>query len=124
MAPEMKQVPLNKYLVNDLSSMVRFVDRLTTEQSDLSDLVQWVHDLPAILQRAVGTGLPSGRDCQPIVKNSALAGMAQSWRGWLSGLSAGMKTKGSLVRLPIRAHAGAVGQVGSPVGSVWGASTH
>ena len=27
------------------------------------------------------------------------------WLGWLSGLSAGLQTKGSLVRFPVRAHA-------------------
>ena len=32
---------------------------------------------------------------------------------WLSGLSAGLQTKVSLVRFPVRAHAGVVGQVPS-----------
>ena len=33
------------------------------------------------------------------------------WLVWLSGLSAGLRTKGSLVRFPLRAHAWVVGQV-------------
>ena len=32
---------------------------------------------------------------------------------WLSGLSAGLQTKGSWVRFPVRAHAWVVGQVPS-----------
>ena len=32
---------------------------------------------------------------------------------WLSGLSARLQTKGSLVRFPVRAHAWVVGQVSS-----------
>ena len=32
---------------------------------------------------------------------------------WLSGLSAGLRTKGSLVPFPVRAHAWVVGQVPS-----------
>ena len=35
------------------------------------------------------------------------------WLVWLSGLSAGQQTKGSLVRVPVRAHAWVVGQVPS-----------
>ena len=33
------------------------------------------------------------------------------WLVWLSGLSAGLRTKGSPVRFPVRAHAWVVGQV-------------
>ena len=35
------------------------------------------------------------------------------WLVWLSGLSAGLQTKGSLDRFPVRAHAWAAGQVPS-----------
>ena len=35
------------------------------------------------------------------------------WLVWLSGLSAGLQTKGSLVHFPVRAHAWLVGQVPS-----------
>ena len=35
------------------------------------------------------------------------------WLVWLSGLSAGLQTKRSLVRFPVRAHAWVVGQVSS-----------
>ena len=35
------------------------------------------------------------------------------WLVWLSGLSAGLQTKGSLVQFPVRAHAWVVGQVPS-----------
>ena len=37
----------------------------------------------------------------------------QPWLVWLRGLSAGLRTKGSLVRLPIRAHAWVASQVPS-----------
>ena len=33
----------------------------------------------------------------------------QPWLVWLSGLSAGLGTKGSLVRIPVKAHAWVVG---------------
>ena len=33
------------------------------------------------------------------------------WLVWLSGLSAGLQTKGSLVQFPVRAHAWVVSQV-------------
>ena len=36
-----------------------------------------------------------------------------SWLVWLSGLNASLRTKGSPVRFPVRAHAGVVGQVPS-----------
>ena len=35
------------------------------------------------------------------------------WLVWLSGLSAGLRTKGSLVRFPVRAHAWVAGKVPS-----------
>ena len=35
------------------------------------------------------------------------------WLVWLSGLSAGLQTKGSPVRFPVRAHLWVVGQVPS-----------
>ena len=37
----------------------------------------------------------------------------QPWLVWLSGLSAGLQNKGSLVRFPVRAHAWVAGQVPS-----------
>ena len=37
----------------------------------------------------------------------------QAWLVWLSELSAGLQTKGSVVRFPIRAHAWVAGQVPS-----------
>ena len=37
----------------------------------------------------------------------------QHWLVWLSGLSAGMHTKGSWVQFPVRAHAWVAGQVPS-----------
>ena len=37
--------------------------------------------------------------------------LVQPWLVWLSGLSAGLQTKGSLVRFPVKAHAWAAGQV-------------
>ena len=39
--------------------------------------------------------------------------MVQPWLVWLTGLSAGLQTKGSLVQFPVRAHAWVVGQVPS-----------
>ena len=39
--------------------------------------------------------------------------VAVPWLVWLSGLSAGLQTKGLLVRFPVRAHACVVGQVRS-----------
>ena len=41
----------------------------------------------------------------------------QPWLVWLSGLSAGLQTKGSLDRFPVRAHAWVVGQVPSRGGA-------
>ena len=35
----------------------------------------------------------------------------QPWLVWLSGLSAGLQTKGSMVQFPVRAHAWVIGQV-------------
>ena len=35
------------------------------------------------------------------------------WLAWLSGLNASLRTKGSLVRFSVRAHAWVVGQVPS-----------
>ena len=40
-------------------------------------------------------------------------GLAWSWLVWLSGLNVGLRTKGSLVRFPIRALVWVVGQVSS-----------
>ena len=37
----------------------------------------------------------------------------QPWLVWLSGLTVGLQTKGSLVRFPVRAHAWVAGQVPS-----------
>ena len=37
----------------------------------------------------------------------------QPWLVWLSGLSAGLRTKESLVRFPVRAHVWVAGQVPS-----------
>ena len=39
--------------------------------------------------------------------------MVQPWLVWLSGLSAGLPTKGSLVQFPVKAHAWVAGQVPS-----------
>ena len=36
-----------------------------------------------------------------------------AWLVWLSGLSAGLQTKGSLIQFPVRAHAWVAGQVPS-----------
>ena len=44
--------------------------------------------------------------------------MIQPWLLWLSGLSASLQTKGSLVQFPVREHASVVGQVPS-----WGHAT-
>ena len=41
---------------------------------------------------------------------------------WLSGLSTGLQTKGSLIRFPVRAQSGLWAK--SPVGSVWETTTH
>ena len=46
-------------------------------------------------------------------KKSFLKGRDLPWLVWLSGLSAGLQTKGSLVRFPVRAHAWIVGQAPS-----------
>ena len=37
--------------------------------------------------------------------------LIEPWLVWLSGLSAGLRSKGSRVRFPVRAHAWVVGQV-------------
>ena len=42
-----------------------------------------------------------------------LKGMNKPCLVWLSGLSAGLRTKGSLVQFPVRAHAWVAGQVPS-----------
>ena len=47
----------------------------------------------------------------------------QHWLVWLSGLSMGLRTKGSPVRFPVRAHAWVVGQVPSG-GHMIEATTH
>ena len=39
--------------------------------------------------------------------------MSQPWLVWLSGLSARLQTKGSLVQFPVRAHSWVVGHVPS-----------
>ena len=39
--------------------------------------------------------------------------MEEPWLVWLSGLSAGLRTKGSLVQSPVRAHAWVASQVPS-----------
>ena len=44
------------------------------------------------------------------------------WLVWLSGLNADLRTKGSLVRFPVGAHAWVVGQV--PTGGEREATTH
>ena len=46
----------------------------------------------------------------------------QPWLVWLSGLSASLRTKGSLVQFPVRAYAWVAGQV--PVGGMRKATTH
>ena len=46
------------------------------------------------------------------------------WLVWLSGLRTGPWTKGLLVWFPVRAHACVAGQVRSPVGGTWEATTH
>ena len=38
-------------------------------------------------------------------------GDSEPWLVWLSGLSAGLRTKGSLVLFPVRTHAWVMGQV-------------
>ena len=48
-----------------------------------------------------------------LIKNELLKKRKEPWLVWLSGLSAGLQTKGSLVRFPLRAHAWIVGQVPS-----------
>ena len=45
-------------------------------------------------------------------KTNMMPAVAQ-WLVWLSGLSTGLRTKGLLVRFPIRAHAWVAGQVPS-----------
>ena len=45
-------------------------------------------------------------------------------RWWLSGLSTSLRTKGLLVRFPVKAHAWVAGQVRSPVGGATEATTH
>ena len=47
----------------------------------------------------------------------------EPWLVWLRVLSAGLRTKGSPVQFPVRAHAWVVGQVPS-IGCVRGAITH
>ena len=42
----------------------------------------------------------------------------ESWLVELSGLSTSLRTKGSPVQFPVRAHAWVVGQVRSPVGGM------
>ena len=48
--------------------------------------------------------------------------VSEPWLEWLNGLSAGLRTKGSLDHFPVRAHAWVVG--GSPVGGAQEATTH
>ena len=48
----------------------------------------------------------------------------QLWLVWLSGLSPGLRTKGSPVQFLARAHAWVVGQVRSPVEDTQEATTH
>ena len=45
------------------------------------------------------------------------------WLVWHSGLRAGLRTNGSLVQFPVRAHVWVVGQV-PPVGAMWEATIH
>ena len=44
-----------------------------------------------------------------------LKDVGKPWLVWLSGLSAGQRIKGSLVRFPVRAHAWVAGQIWPPV---------
>ena len=48
----------------------------------------------------------------------------QPWLVWLSGLSAGLWTKGSLVRFPVRAHAWVAGQIPSWGLGAWTTNSH
>ena len=48
----------------------------------------------------------------------------RAWLVWLSGLSAGLQTKHSTVQFPVRGYAWVAGQVRSPVGGAWEATTH
>ena len=50
------------------------------------------------------------------IRDIALRMGGKPWLAWLSGLSASLRNKGSLVQFPARAHAWVVGQVRSPVG--------
>ena len=60
-------------------------------------------------------------DSGPFPGHRALGGLAPCrlrngsvpWLLWFNGLSAGLRTKGSLVQFPVRAHAWVVGQVPS-----------
>ena len=48
----------------------------------------------------------------------------EPWLAWLSGLSTGLQTKGSLVWFQVWAHAWVAGQVPPPVGGAREATTH
>ena len=69
-------------------------------------------------------GRPRLRDPKPLAKDGSftvttglqhilLLKYIQPWLVWLSGLSAGLRTKGSPVQFPVRAHAWVVSQVPS-----------
>ena len=51
--------------------------------------------------------------CTYILKHPIYQSILSPWLVWLSGLSAGLRIKGSPVRFPVRAHAWVVGQVPS-----------
>ena len=62
--------------------------------------------------------LPEGRELRGweekvkgLRDSQVLKDSREPWLVWLSGLSAGLLTKGSLVQFPVRAHAWVVGQV-------------
>ena len=56
------------------------------------------------------------------IETDLLEKIIEPWLVWLSGLSAGLQTKGSLVRFSVRACAWVAGQV--PEGTAQEATTH
>ena len=102
------------------------VEKETLFGADNSLVTQQGWETSTALERHVWIGfqLPLGR-CRPqaLVERARVLPEPEGrwfirtevllWLVWLSGLSAGLQTKGSPVQFPVRAHAWVVGQVPS-----------
>ena len=71
-------------------------------------IVLYIYTYQRYFTRSIITPL---KDMHSLNWNKEL--IEKPWLVWLSGLSTGLQTKGSLVQFPVRAHAWVVGQIPS-----------